>query len=302
MNFLTNIKSNVNQKYKYLKYKKKYNLLKNQYNLLKNQYGSGFIDVTRIDDYILIGSGYNVKVYIDKKDPRFVYKIYKYTDETEKLAETQFEIQKYIQENLDYKDLKKIVIPKLYKYSFDPTENEIYLKFDRIFNINDIDPDKPEQMINIILSNNITEQSSVAGRGIVKNLNYVEEKIGVYQTRQYLCELGQLFARLNYELFIQLDDIEIVFGKSKIQSLYKLFVIDFDRCSIFNIKNPEIKKKIFDGTYAKLGLLLDLRNYIEYDKLSEFNKINFKLGYVSEASKYGVSNENAIEVLNNLRK
>lgn len=279
---------------KYLKYKQKYNLL-------KLQKGSGFIDKTRIDDYILIGSGYNVKVYIDKKEPTYVYKVYKYTDESLELAKKQIDIQIYIQENLDTTDIKNVYIPNLYEYSIDSDEKEIWLKFDRIFNINDTDYDNPSPMTNIILSNNSTEQETVAGRGIIKNLNYMEEIINVYKTRQYLSELGRLFARLNYQLFIKLDDIEIVFGKLNIKSRYKLFVIDFDRCSRIDVTKPEIKKRVFDGTYAELGLLLDLRNYTEYDKLSEVNKLNFKVGYLAEASKYGISDENAKKVFKNLR-
>jgi transcriptional regulator with XRE-family HTH domain len=185
---------------------------------------------------------------------------------------------------------------------FDPDEKEIWLKFDRIFNINDTDYDNPSQMINIILSNNSKEQETVAGRGIIKNLNYMEQIIGVYKTRQYLSELGRLLARLNYQLFIKLDDIEIVFGKLNIKSGYNLFVIDFDRCSRIDVTKAEIKKRVFDGTYADLGLLLDLRNYTEYDKLSEVNKLNFEFGYIGEATKHGISAENAKKVFNNLRK
>ena len=282
--------------YKYIKYKTKYIEL-------KNQYGSGFIDMTRLDDYILIGTGYNVEVYIDKKEPNVVYKIYKYTDESKILAEKQIEIQTYIQDNLTYDNIKNIRIPNLYEYSIDSEENEIVLTFDRIYNINDTNYDNPESMINIILSNNSVEQREVAGRGITKNLNYVEQKISVYETRKYMMQLGRLFARLNYKLFIKLDDIEIVFGKSKIDTRsYKLYVIDFDRCSKFNVENPEIKTRIFDGTYAKLGLLLNLRNYTEYDKLSEANKYNFEYGYIIEAEKHGVSKENASEVFKHFRK
>ena len=280
---------------KYLKYKQKY------INFIK-QFGSGFIDITRITDYILIGSGYNVKVYIDKTEPEYIHKVYKYTEESLKLAQKQIDVQTYIQDNLTYENINNIRIPNLYEYSFDSEENEIVLTFDRIFNINDTDINNPSKIINIILSNNSVDQTEVAGRGITKNLNYLEAIIHVYKTREYMGELGRLFARLNYQLFIQLDDIEIIFGKSKIDShKYKLYIIDFDRCSKFDVGTPEKKQRIFDGTYAKLGLLINLRNYTEYNKLSQVNKLNFETGYITEAYKYGVSYENASAVFKHFR-
>ena len=270
---------------KYLKYKKKYLSLTNQYG------GDILDDIFCNKDYKIIGEGYKVLVYTKNDIDNRIFKTYG-DKNVFHLALKQIEVQTFIQDNLDENDFFLYVkIPKI--ISIDINDNYITIEFERIYNIEDTDINVSSSMLNVILTNNEIKPRPIAGRGSILTLNDIEEKIGKIKLKEYLYELGKLFAILNYKIGIIINDIEIVFGKNSITDInYKFFILDFDRCRIIDLKNETIKKLINDGKYV--FNILKLREYIDINK---FNYIkDFKDGYINTGLTFNIKEEVLKEV------
>jgi hypothetical protein len=84
---------------------------------------------------------------------------------------------------------------------------------------------------------------------MIINLDYIEQLLGsLLYLEKYLYQLGQLFGQSNFLVNIKINDIEIIFGKdNKDDTLYKFYIVYFDRCESFNLEIylEMIKEKYF---------------------------------------------------------
>lgn len=216
------------------KYKVKNRLFKNSkktqkkriQKYLKKQYYGGD------NQYKIIGTGYKVKVLVKLGEPKFVYKVFEQSHDIE-LSRKQCSIQQKIQTFDETSMFFDVKIPKLYSCREDSL-GETILKFQRIYNISDTDIDNPTQPINILLKNDDIDKYIDKKD---KPLNYIKTIIGNDVYHRYVYDLGGLFAILNFMCQIKTDDVEIVFGKLKIDGPPRLFIMDFDQCNSYNLQN-----------------------------------------------------------------
>lgn len=199
----------------------------NKINKLKKYYGG-------TDEYKTIGKGHGRKVLIKIDEPKFVYKVFEPYHDTD-LSSKQCAIQEYIQTIQETQLYFLVKIPKLYSCKTDETTGETTLKFQRIYNITDTDINNPKPPTNILLLNddNIDAYSDTKD----KPLNYIKQFVDEDTYVRMIYQLGQLFSVLNFKCQLKTDDVEIVFGKLKIDGPPKLFILDFDQCESYNLES-----------------------------------------------------------------
>lgn len=260
---------NIKQKQRSRKTKRKYKHKK----LQKKYYGG-------TNEYKIIGRGHRVNVMIKIGDSNFVYKIFQ-PGHDKNLAQKQCNIQKKIQEFDEIIMFKNVKIPKLFSCKSDDTGEMMTLKFQRIYNIVDTDINEPLQPTNILLR---FDEDLDSYEKNDKPLNYIKQYMDIDTYRRYIYELGQLFGILNFLCQIKTDDVEIIFGKLKIDGLPKLFVIDFDQCTEYNLDrilqmmNNDSKLANFDFD------ILGRKHDMSLKNLDDESKQIFGDGYITSAS------------------
>lgn len=273
-------------KFKYLKFQK-INLIGGTCHEITSD------EITQIlesENKIIIGRGYKVVVYIERDIVDRIYKMY-YSQNVFYLAERQFRIQEIIKTNLIDIPLQYVKIPNI--LSILRTDENIIIEFERVYNIYDTEPNNPSQMLNVILTNNTTKPKNISGRGTIFTLNDIEGIIGTDMCHIYLYELGKFFAILNFNIGIIINDIEIMFGKENVSDTeYKFYVLDFDRCTQFNLidENSEKVKELFDEKEYNWSYqnLFNFTENIQKDKIKREFLDSFKKGYVETANFYGI--------------
>jgi len=242
-------------------------------------------------EYKLIGTGYKVQVLVKLGEPRFVFKIYEPSHDTE-LSKKQCSIQEKIQTFEEIYTFFDVKIPKLYSCREDSSGQTI-LKFQRIYNMSDRDIDNPTQPINILLKNDDIDKYIDKKD---KPLNYIKTIIGDDMYHSYIFDLGGLFAILNFICQIKTDDVEIVFGKLKIDGPPKLFIIDFDQCNSYNLENI-LTKFITMPKYSNMDFdILGRKHQMTLRELDIESRNSFKDGYLTYAKTTHAYTTNPIEL------
>lgn len=227
-------------------------------------------------EYKIIGRGYKVKVLIKIDEPRFVYKVFEPSHDRE-LSTKQCEIQNNIERVEETTTLVYVKIPKLFTCVRDSTGQTI-LKMQRIYNIMDTDINSPTQPTNILLltDDNIESYNDK----IDKPLNYITQFIDETRYNQYVYQLGQMFGILNFLCQIKTDDVEIVFGKLRIDGPPKLFVLDFDQCVSYNLEKT-LEMMTTNIKYAEYDFdILGRKQQMTLNKLSQKIRYIFNDGYM----------------------
>ena len=256
-------------------------------NQLKKYYGGK-------DDYKTIGKGHGRKVLIKIGEPRFVYKVFEPYHDTE-LSSKQCAIQQYIQTIEETSLYFLVKIPKLYSCKTDQATGITTLKFQRIYNITDTDINNPIQPTNILLLNddNIDAYNDTKD----KPLDYIKQYVDEDTYKRMIYELGQMFSVLNFKCQIRTDDVEIVFGKLKIDGPPKLFILDFDQCDIYNLESTlqlmETETKFSHQDFSILGR----KHQMTLKKLDTEIKSIFAEGYLTYPN---ILDASTIKLANNI--
>jgi hypothetical protein len=288
---------------KYLKYKNKYLKLKNLQSEEFNISGGGTAGDDNHDDtstqsiisdfysdatnFLTIGLGYKVKVYAHKILPNYVLKLYENNPEKD-LINTEEEINKIITEHALNNIHEYVKIPRLLE--IDKTLDSEKHLFQRIYNYKDTKIDEPNEQLHVYITNKGTDISTYRGR--IVDLDFIESIIGEELLQQYLYQLGQLFAQLNFIAKIKTDDIEIIFGKQSIDAdISTFYIVDFDRCKKYNLNNYISQRNLINLIDKGNNFeLLGRKDYFDFRTIKQTYKDNFISGYMNIAT--SLSNEN----------
>ena len=241
-----------------------------------------------IDDFykdesslLIIGLGYKVKVFAHKILPNYVLKLYENNPE-KKLIDIEEEVNRLIMIHKLNDFYKYVKIPRLLE--IDKTLNSEKHLFERIYNYQDTKIDEPNSQVHVRITNKRTNDTTYRGRLV--DLDFIESIIGEELLQQYLYQLGQLFAQLNFIAQIKTDDIEIIFGKQSIDAdIPTFYIVDFDRCETYDldkyISRPTLIKLIENGFDNQL---LGRKDYFDFRSIKKTYKDNFISGYMSIAT------------------
>jgi hypothetical protein len=250
------------------------------------------------DEYKIIGRGYKVKVLVKIDEPRFVYKVFEPAHDRE-LSTKQCNIQKHIQSVEQTTIFSLVKIPKLFSCITDDDGRTI-IKFQRIYNINDTDINSPTQPINILMRNDDIRDYNDKND---KPVNYITQFLDEDKYRLCIYQLGQMFGVLNFICQIKTDDVEIVFGKLKIDGPPKLFILDFDQCVSYNLE-AILRTIESDSKFSRSDFdILGRKHYMTLNKLDEEIRHIFYDGYLTYPIMLNVQTLNiAKNILNNYSK
>ena len=243
------------------------------------------------NEYKIIGTGYKVKVLVKLGEPKFVYKVFEPLHDIE-LSRKQCSIQQKIQTFEETSMFFYVKIPKLYSCRED-SSGETILKFQRIYNMSDRDIDNPTQPINVLLKNDDIDKYIDKKD---KPLNYIKSIIGDDTYHRYIFYLGGLFSILNFMCQIKTDDVEIVFGKLKIDGPPKLFIMDFDQCNNYNLENI-LRNFITKPKYSNMDFdILGRKHQMTLREVDVETRNLFKDGYLTYARITDAYRTNPIEL------
>lgn len=173
-------------------------------------------------------------------------------------------------------------------------ELEIILRFERVYNYLDI----PE-MSHVHISNK-TEVRHHAGRGYTFPIDYFEKYVDREVIFNYVKELGEILALLNYQCQIRLHDIEFVIGQGL--TTPRLYILDFDRCDICDI-NMIIEKREENELMRSYDYrLLKIREYLDLANLSEDLIDIFMSSYILKSMEFNIPPELVDIILKNLTR
>lgn len=244
----------------------------------------------------VIGQGTHGIIYIHKKYPEQVIKVFRNEDRGMKcneIKENEFDIQKKFYNELKKTDCK-IIIPNVYDFVLE--KHNCYYEMERI-----LPTDSGKIIIVDMYSDNINKVFSHSNIGKIKSYNFLDfSNSKIDNVVELSFEIGKLFSFLHYVLQYDGYDCELIMGNNY-KNETEFYFIDFDKVSSFQFDfNYSVYRKL-DETSKREERIIKNENSIAsllFTSMNSMSLIPIKDKLLNEfmsGYKYYLNNENIIQ-------
>lgn len=172
----------------------------------------------------LLSQGTHGKIYVDKNNENFVYKIFdKHTMTNCEKLKNEFDIHNDFQMSINNDENMNFYIPECSNFE----ENDKYCRYkmERIFGLNPEEEVSKYYVINMFDTNDATFPHS-NNHGIHTGTNTLSF---VFDLNNLSYQIGQLFSKIHFEMNYDGYDCELIYGNVAGRNV--LCLIDFDKVS-----------------------------------------------------------------------